>query len=227
MAVTRVDRIWDGALSPVTVTKGGVTAAIGLSRTDWQAPMQVVCARLQAALSTAIPSPGTWSCTVLSDHRIAIGSTGAPFDVTFAPGFARFLGFASSTYTFNLLVESDATPEYYRSDCFVSYGLPVQFWHRSNRALHSVIWGGAWYALDVSVTEPNPATPVWSPSRCTFAVSGTPGTTTPWSPAARGGYLVLRPTQEETTTEWFDNETGDWTKGNLRCVVITAGSDLC
>lgn len=212
----------------MTVTRLGVTAAVGLSREAWQAPMQVVCQRLTTALTTALPpSPGVWLVRVLSDNRISISLTGAVFNVTFAPGFAKFLGFSNTTHTFNLVIVSDITPEYYRSDCWVSYGLPVQCWHRANRGKSSVVWGGPWHSLDVSLIEPNPSMPVWEPSRCVFAVSGTAGTTTPWSPSVRGGYLILRPTSEDATTEWFEQGTGDWVKGNLRCVVLTPGCDLC
>lgn len=227
MGKLRIDRVWDGSLTPLTVTRAGVTATVGLAREDWQAPMQVVCQRLTTALTNALPpGAGHWSVVVTTDNKISMALTGAVFSVVFQPGFAKFLGFSATTHTNNLMILSDTTPEYYRADCWVSYGLPVLYWHRANRGKHSVIWG-SWYALDVAIVEPHPATPVWDPARCVFAVSGTPGITTPWSPSNRGGYLVLRPTAEDATTEWFDQTTGDWVQGKLRCVILTPGCDLC
>jgi len=214
--MARVDRIWNGAPAPMTVTQGVTTASIGLALEDWQVPMDVVCARLELALETAF-APTPWTVTAnVTTGAITITST-VPFDVTFAPGFAAFWGFASTTYLLNLSLTSDGMPTWLIPTARVRFGLPVCWWSRAvGGDRQPVVWDGPFVGFDVEVvTSRFAGADPFDLARVPFCISQ--GDALPWTPTNRNGWIGIRPLADQTQRAPVGSGA-DWGKLTLRGV---------
>jgi hypothetical protein len=208
----RIDRVWNGSLSPLTITPlAGAATAIGLpTLAAWQVPMESVCLALDVVMEALLP--GNWDVTRDPvTGAITISST-VPFETDFTPGFAAYWGFASTHYGLNLSLTSDAPVQYQIPDVYLSFGLPILVWTRSLVEHSPVVWAGPYAVFELVRTalfDPLVVTPpAFDPGRVPFVIyQDNPA---PWYFDTRDGYLAVRPLATQLTRSPLNRTAADW-----------------
>lgn len=208
MGRVNIERIWDGGLSPITMTVDGTPYSIGLTAAQWQRPMAAVCQSLTAAIEAAVQQGA--AVTVASDGKIRIACD-AYFDIEFQPGFAAYWGFASTTYTNVQEPITSTNPTYLLADQWVKFRLPIRSWHRAIGHRTPVVWSdGTDFSFDVTwTTYKFGSTPPYDPRRVPHVVYGG-DTSSPWGLSNRDGYVTLRPLPESCPRSPLGGSSADW-----------------
>jgi len=195
--MVRIDQCWNGKASPISVTQGGITVAIGLDMdaTGWIAPTDNVCDALERKLNTAFAA--TWTVGRASATGKITFASDALFDITFQPGFAVWAGFTSTTYSGVDIILSESTPPHF-SQCYAGYSLPIRYWTRNTSAVRkAVVWDSHW-SWEITLTRDG-KDDLDDLIRTPFCLVGSD--LTDWSPSNRDGYLALRPSWEGVQRE--------------------------
>lgn len=215
--MVRIDKIWTGHLLPLVVTQAAVTTEVGLIETDWRAPMELVCARLEAVLDAAYPLQ-SWDVDRLSGGDIVIRCTAA-FNLTFRGGFNAFLGFSLTTYTGAVLITSDLDPTYFDDDVRLEFSLPALTWHRAvPDERHPVVWDGPFFVWNFKKYESR-----WVGAsnvdlfRHPFVAIPNEANLTPWDLDNRDGYVTCRPLAEGAQRTPLGARSADWASATFRC----------
>jgi hypothetical protein len=185
---------------------------------SWQAPMETVCSRLDAALEIAFPGEDFTVTRDPTTGRLTFTCT-SPMTIVMSAGWAAWAGFASTTYGPALSISGDADPEYQLTGQLIGLTLPVQFWHRGvPGGRQSVVWDGPFLAFDLLWTRYRNQALIWDPQRVPFVLYQ--GDLALWSLSNRDGWLLLRPLPESSQWELHARSDGHWNRRTVRALWI-------
>jgi hypothetical protein len=192
---------------------GENTYVIGMARVAWQRPIELVVADLAAAMTAA--SGQSFSAEVTDDGEFEISSPSA-FSLTVVPGFALTAGLATS-YTAVTSVQSALGK--WRVLRSYGVGLPAMGWHRAVTGLSSAVWDGPFRFFDIEIPQPYRDRPSFDFRRVPVVFSRSDGSGL-WALDNLTGYIPARPIEESQQFNWLHPNSGEYTVGNTRYVMM-------
>ena len=218
-----VDQIWTGNPNQLGANVGGTFYPLGLTVADWQAPLDIVCARIRVALDAATGQTWTFEPRFDASTRMFI-SCDVDWFVSFGKGLNFFFGYSDLTVMAgaNTAVVGDVAPGCRIEACYLGYGLPSLVMEREIVHRRTPVLYASYLEFALRWTRHYQDAPAFDPRRYPFAMypakqrTGSTYYGGAWSLSSRSGWLALRPTSREYNGRPLGSMSAAYTTQDIR-----------